>query len=119
MFSCQQKLLLPTDSTDNTKFFFSQQITLITQIIFREIRCFYNHQTNQMNQTTHCASHPVHRVHLVTKKKKELRDIRVIRWQKKDHQVHRVHLVTKIKTSVKSVHSDVNIKIRIYRKKET
>ena len=69
--------LLPTDNTDNTKFFFSQQITLITQIIFREIRCFDNHQTNQMNQTTHCACHPVHRVHLVTKKKnREIREIR-------------------------------------------
>ena len=34
LFSCQRKLLLPTDNTDNTKFFFSQQITLITQIIF-------------------------------------------------------------------------------------
>ena len=31
--SCQQKLFLPTDNTDNTKFF-SQQITQITQIIF-------------------------------------------------------------------------------------
>ena len=33
LFSCQRKLFLPTDNTDNTKFF-SQQITLITQIIF-------------------------------------------------------------------------------------
>ena len=31
--SCQQKLFLPTDNTDNTKFLFSQQITLITQKI--------------------------------------------------------------------------------------
>ena len=40
-----------------------------------------HHQTNQMNQTLHCASRPVHLVHLVTKKK--LRDIRAIRWQQK------------------------------------
>ena len=29
----QRIFLLPTDNTDNTKFFFGQQITLITQII--------------------------------------------------------------------------------------
>ena len=33
-FSCQRKLLLTTDNTDNTKISFGQQITLITQIIF-------------------------------------------------------------------------------------
>ena len=31
LFSYQRKLFLPTDNTDNTKIFFSQQITLITQ----------------------------------------------------------------------------------------
>ena len=75
LFSCQQKLFLPTDSTDNTKFFsqqitqiiflpteiifangqhgqhevfFSQQITQITQIVFRD-----EETTNNTNNTNH------------------------------------------------------------------
>ena len=73
---------------------FSQQITLITQIIFREISCFYNHQTNQMNQTIHCASRPVHRVHPVTKTKFVLFVLSV---GKIYNPVHPVHQMTKKK----------------------
>ena len=99
--------LLPTDNTDNTKFFFSQQITLITQIIFREIRCFDNHQTNQMNQTIHLRQ-PSGSSGLSGDKEKINSCNLCHLLTKKDNQVHLVYLVTK--TSVKSVQSDVKTK---------
>ena len=90
LFSYQRKLFLPTDNTDNTKIFFSQQITLITQKKNSCSSCYP--LAKEKNQCNPC--------NLLTKTKKSRSSCYPL--AKEKNQCNPCNLLTKTKNSCSS-----------------